>query len=1018
MESLFLDIVNISITAGWFILAVMLLRMILKKAPKWIFCALWALVAFRLICPFSIESALSLIPSAQPLSQELFSAPLPSAGSPLSGTPGTFSPAFPSSSAADPGDSASPLQIWLFAAACIWLTGAAILLLYAIVSFLLLKHRLATATLFAPGIKQSEKVESPFVLGFFRPIIYLPYTIAENDLEYVIAHERAHIQRKDHWWKPVGFIILSVYWFHPLVWAAYLLLCRDIEAACDEKVIASTNQDYRRAYSTALLNCSITRRHIAACPIAFGETSVKSRIKSVMNYKKPAFWLILAAVILSLATAICLITVPKEKSPDDPSPLNYKNVITILPDDGTLQVIHYPETDPRKKEEGKILLGVSDCVDFAEYLENSEWKERRAPSDSPASPGSIEFIIEEEYRITVYRQPRIARVSYYDEERWYRTDRKDYDSAVEIAYSPDTLSADTANPTDTTDNIFPFGHIYRVNEVTYESPVYSFSYTVDTAPFFTLTSDHILLAAWDRQIDMSTDSFTQLGAFSKTRLTEENFDDLFLPGKLQSNLFSTTSIIETIRKNTRQAWRIDVEEDENNVFFYLLLTNDNEVYLSYGYDAADGKATIRWLFRLERIDLLNCTAVSEGVIAHIEPCYYANDFDFEYEVLSVGEFIGSGSLVLSADWEGDILTVGEDYYENNGTGVTVKRDTHKLTRNGYGNFVLLLEHRNPDQEESAVYFIRGNNNIEYVFRITFTPKTTNGESPDDTEATDPLETAVSSAIMAHYDSGEPDGLIYAEGHILLGSESKSDADGQTDTIDEITLYLLVLKRAHAVYDPMKIINGGYGPVAITFIIDSNGQYQLKEYWEPRNGSYYEEDIRNKFPEPLADEVLINHQNYVTELDRLCTANAEAKFNRIAGIDNNTLNLPGDTMLYPTDPSHLSDEYIETHPDEFRAMLGNDEAALRYCFGEFLKGDQKGKKAEIMSEVCEEIMLFANAASSEAVIIDWTDPENVTGQLWFDAFQSNAKRLAEQYTSYELKKYFPISALLLEMMEEL
>ena len=311
METLFLKLVNLSITASWLVLAVLLMRLIFCKAPKWVFCLLWGLVALRLICPVSIESALSLIPSAEPLPQDIIYTAAPRIQSGVGVIDNFVNPVLSSSMAPASGASVNPTQIWSFVLTRVWGVGAAAMLLYALLSVLLLRHRVATATLMRENIKQSERVDSPFVLGVFRPAIYLPYCIAEADLDYVIAHEQAHIRRKDHWWKPLGFILLAIYWFNPLLWIAYVLLCRDIEAACDEKVIHVMEMEDRRAYSTALLRCSVRHRAVAACPLAFGETGVKNRIRAVINYKKPAFWIVLLAVAATIAAAICLLTVPK-----------------------------------------------------------------------------------------------------------------------------------------------------------------------------------------------------------------------------------------------------------------------------------------------------------------------------------------------------------------------------------------------------------------------------------------------------------------------------------------------------------------------------------------------------------------------------------------------------------------------------------------------------------------------------------------------------------------------------------
>lgn len=316
MEAIFLKLVNMSITASWLVLAIIAVRLIFKKAPKWILCLLWGLVAFRLICPFSIESAMSLIPSAEPLPQEIIYTADPQIHSGVPVIDHAVNPMLESSMTPAELTSANPTQIWSFILSQVWILGMVLMFGYTLVSYLLLKRKVATAIPLAKGIKQSEYVDSPFVLGIILPVIYLPFGMAEGDCAYVIAHEKAHIRRRDHWWKPFGFLLLSVYWFNPVLWVAYILLCRDIEVACDEKVIKDMEKDERRAYSTALLNCSIHRRRIAACPLAFGETGVKARVKSVMNYKKPAFWVIMIALVVSIIVAVCFLTNPETEDED------------------------------------------------------------------------------------------------------------------------------------------------------------------------------------------------------------------------------------------------------------------------------------------------------------------------------------------------------------------------------------------------------------------------------------------------------------------------------------------------------------------------------------------------------------------------------------------------------------------------------------------------------------------------------------------------------------------------------
>lgn len=310
MTELFLNIVNMSISASWVVLAVLLLRFLLKKAPKWITVLLWGIVAVRLICPFTLESAVSLIPSAETINPEITSGASPQINSGISMINSGVNTAIDESFVSDSASGATALQTLVPILSAVWVLGIAAMLLYAVVSFFKVKRRVGTAVLFSDNIYRSENVASPFVLGVVKPKIYLPFNISDDDLPLVIAHEKAHIRRKDNLWKPLGFLLLAFYWFNPLMWLAYVLLCRDIEFACDEKVVKELSAEQKADYSQALLTCSVNRRMIAACPVAFGEVGVKDRIKSVLNYKKPAFWIIIAAVVASVVAAVCFLTNP------------------------------------------------------------------------------------------------------------------------------------------------------------------------------------------------------------------------------------------------------------------------------------------------------------------------------------------------------------------------------------------------------------------------------------------------------------------------------------------------------------------------------------------------------------------------------------------------------------------------------------------------------------------------------------------------------------------------------------
>lgn len=314
MNELFLKIINMSISASWLVLAVLILRFVLKKAPKWINVLLWGIVAIRLICPFSFESQLSLIPSAETIPLNIGMDSTPTINSGISAINNAVNPIISQSNTPMAGASINPLQITIGIYEYIWIFGMIALALYTAISYWRLHRKVDTAVRYKDNIFQSENVSSPFVFGIIKPRIYLPFKMNGQDLEHVVAHEHAHIRRKDHWWKPLGFLLLTIHWFNPLMWMAYVLLCRDIELACDEKVIKELGNEQRGDYTQALVACSVNRRMIAACHLTFGEVGVKERVKSVMNYKKPALWVIIIAVIVCVGVAVCFLTNPKQDS--------------------------------------------------------------------------------------------------------------------------------------------------------------------------------------------------------------------------------------------------------------------------------------------------------------------------------------------------------------------------------------------------------------------------------------------------------------------------------------------------------------------------------------------------------------------------------------------------------------------------------------------------------------------------------------------------------------------------------
>ena len=356
MDMLFLKILNMSITASFIALAAIILRFFLRKSPRWISCLLWALVAIRLLIPFSFESHLSLMPEGEPIPTPAALSEVkegPPENSPQSniyndyiepeiGNEGEYSgivipdnnvnipentpeasPEIMENEVSDSTQTQSTVSATgvkeqngikvLKVLSWVWVSGIALMALYCTLSYLKIKRKVKVSLLREENIYYCDEVKSPFILGLIKPKIYLPSNITEEDAGFVIAHEKAHLKRRDHLIKPLGFLLLTIHWFNPLMWVCYILLSKDIELACDEKVIRDMKADDKKNYSTTLLSLSVKERMISACPLAFGEVSVKERIKSVLSYKKPAFWVSVVAIILCITVGVCFLTKPVSK---------------------------------------------------------------------------------------------------------------------------------------------------------------------------------------------------------------------------------------------------------------------------------------------------------------------------------------------------------------------------------------------------------------------------------------------------------------------------------------------------------------------------------------------------------------------------------------------------------------------------------------------------------------------------------------------------------------------------------
>ena len=612
MDDVFLKLVNLSISASWLILAVLVLRVVLKKAPKWVMPLLWGVVALRLVCLFSIESALSLIPSAETIPSEIVT----ETREPVLYEQATLdivtNPTLPSAAEVPVGVSRQQAQVDFNIYSVLWLAGMAALLVHALVSAGKLKRKLATAILLRDNIYESEFVDSPFVFGVVKPNIYLPMHMDEGTAAYVIAHEHAHLARRDHWWKVLGYLVFALHWFNPLVWVAYILFCRDIELACDEKVVKGLDGAARADYSQALLSCAAPKRAVAACPLAFGEGNIKTRVKSALHYKKPAFWVAAAAVLAVVIMAVCFLTNPRSErgSLVWAQKLNAADVASIelyVPAEGEAR--QYKKLDTEEMAQAVELINSSRGT----YIEKPETVYAGLP---------VWFLLTMDDG-TVHAVGSV--VGHY-----LIIDGDTFDADVEnqAEWENYVLKGDSASPIDMADRLSYalYGMttgVYTLGEAVFEDSVWETSYEETFANTKSTPELWLSSALGTDMTGILYGTVTAARGYSyrfseweEIDLTVSNFDWLFRSGSGED--WNGTSAAKLRRENVR-AWRgTRTAEDDNATAplerylrwdelaamdqWLLLQQKDGSLYLVMGYRSGglpySGAHPYRWIVRL------------------------------------------------------------------------------------------------------------------------------------------------------------------------------------------------------------------------------------------------------------------------------------------------------------------------------------------------------------------------------------------------------------------------------------
>jgi len=985
MTELFYTILNMSISASVLVLVVLLLRLLFRKAPKWVAVLLWGLVAVRLLCPFALETPFSLMPKTEWITEDTS----------YNNENTNFDSVAPEHITPDPNfaDNVNvhyyPLEPHIeihrgvnpvFVLNCVWLAGIAVMLVYMFVSYICVYRRIRGAKQFKDNIYTSEAVSSPFVLGLIRPRIYLPEKMDAVSMSYVIAHEEAHLRRLDHLWKPIGFLLLAVHWFNPLIWIGYILLCRDIEMACDERVVRTMNDEERFDYSEALLACSVSRKMITACPLAFGEVGAKERIMSVLNYKKPAFWIIVAALIACAAAAVFFLTNPIDQG----DPIDEENsYFMMIEEEGIAEIrvstpinsggcIHADNSLFKSGEKvwlenlnhiddlrGVEIAAISESgetvysVTFPESATNMEIEQLLLQTEWFIPPESISMkytTVKEGSENIIASNISERTLTYWvlkghQEEIWAYRNTAINDTVDETFRKwGERIAAVGVNDERNCVDVY----VYDFDE----GDIGRFKKALGHLSYVLIQKDDVIEMIPDEQKQLTLEDVIELSAKGQD-LTWEDFHEfksretgsgLYIRLYEIDEIFSvwigggspvTTPMYIYLSANGLDN-RIDIREGgveefienaapryeiENIIFHserggesealerfysddkydYYFPTIRNYVVIVYFKDGteqtvkealAEGKITINDLdlYEIEyyadakaETDESYVTQSSQKNIADLfaeiesAPTYSSNPKDYidahpdEYTklieygnhtlVYVFNEFLAGGqtglhghilcSVMLELLNENEIIkydpTNGQDYFDQwlaSARAVQKQHDPVWLEVN-VPSIALVLKMAGDISTET------------YVDQTEVDP--------------DPVDTAISRALNQHYRDDEPTGLLHGISYVLLANETVSGTPrfGQTNHIEKEIYYLLVMHQKYSMQNGQPTaIGGSYIPTVLTFTKEDNGEYILDEYWEPRDGAYYDDDIKAKFPAGVIDEVW-NMDAYSEKLEKQC-----------------------------------------------------------------------------------------------------------------------------------------------------
>ena len=985
MSELFLKIINMSISASWLVLVVLAFRFIFRKAPKWVNVLLWGIVAVRLICPFSIESALSLIPSAETISPEIMMSPVPTIQTGVPAINSVVNPIITETFAPEPIASANPLQILIPIFAIIWITGMCILALYTVISYWRLQRKVSEAVILRDNIFQSENVGSPFVLGIIKPKVYLPYNMDGQDIRHVIAHEQAHILRKDHWWKPLGFLLLTLHWFNPLMWLAYVLLCRDIELACDEKVIKKLGNEQRADYSQALVSCSVNRRMIAACPLAFGEVGVKERVKSVMNYKKPAFWVIVVSVITCAVVAICFLTNP---AAEREFPINGSNV-SDLDTERVVEMIAKAE----KLEDGSQLCMNEDGFDLM-FTADFDW----------ANDGAIRYFYVKDQQF--YRaQLRM----FHDENKYFITDSDKWIEQEQIFKLFHYLDALKYMPQEEIRKLSPEADGYSVM-MRHEGAPSDYERVLKYSQNGVNSND-----GWYIHLEVQPLHEVEGGGYNGTG--DEVIHLFYNSGDKRDDIAGKTYLYDG--EGFGGSFTITLYEDGTFTYYEGMLSS----YIGTGTFMLDDDTVIMTDNGHGGYGLVNHFRRDGDDLVFVEQ----DSDNFVYVKVKDGEkFSCTGEAFKQNDGKdgavqimpsrklslNDVIILSQKGYDLTWSDF----DQYRYIETGSGLYIRVYEINEmyelwigggwTDEDPMYIYLALAD---DLDTRIDIRDGgVTDFIGADHSSVL--LSKAINEAILGHFKSSKPDGLRHCASFVSLAQQELC-IDSEPASPMQVTVYGMALHEKYGYSGAtFHTVESWYNPVKLTFEKTPSGAFRLLDAWFPKypaeSAEQHGNDIYEQFimhSEDLANSVLFEllDKNYLQQLKRDCYDQAV----RHGGVDTySAVEYLFEVIESSPATSSRPADYIDAHRNEYKELMYYGDYTLQYIFSKFhLEGNQTGLRGHLMRIVLDEL-------APEAQLRLHAD----TGQASFDEWKAGAIRISEQHDMDWIKENQPAIWLFLRM----